>query len=189
MTSMKNGAMNRPMYSRPELNRCARHDGSALIVSLLILVVMTLIGVTAMSTSGLEERMAGNARDEQVAFQSAEIALRGGEAFISGIASTAGFDGTNGLYPAGSSLDISPSSSIWTGSNSVVYSGPLGAEKSPPRYVIEVLGAEGNGDVNMGGYGVSSGVGAPTAFRVTARGTGISDTSTVILQTYYGKRM
>ena len=37
--------------------------GSALIVSLMILLVLTLIGVTAMSGSNLEEKMSGNSRD------------------------------------------------------------------------------------------------------------------------------
>ena len=189
MTAMNNSVMSRSLQSRSRLCVHGRHDGSALIVSLLILVVMTLIGITAVSTSGLEERMAGNVRDEQVAFQAAEIALRDGEAFIDGIASTAGFNSSNGLYPQDSSPDISPTSSIWTGTNSKVYSGTLGAEKSPPRYVIEVLGSQGNADVNIGGYGDSSGVGAVTSFRITARGTGISDSSTVILQSYYGKRL
>ena len=181
--------MNSTMQKTISLNTRGRDDGSALIVSLLILIVMTLIGVTAVSTSGLEERMAGNTRDEQVAFQSAEIALRDAETFIEGLASTAGFDGSDGQYPQDSTLDISPDSAIWTGNNSKVYGGAQGDEKSPPRYVIEVLGTQGNNDVNIGGYGVSSGVGAVTSFRITARGTGISNGSTVILQSYYGKRL
>jgi len=189
MIHMKNSAMNRHLQSRSPLNPASRHDGSALIVSLLILVVMTLIGITAVSTSGLEERMAGNVRDDQVAFQAAEIALRGAEADIENLASTAGFNGTNGQYPQDSTLDISPGSSIWTGSNSKVYSGALGDEKSAPRYVIEVLGTQGKSDPVMGGYGTNSGIGAVTSFRITARGTGISDKSTVILQSYYGKLM
>ncbi len=189
MIHMKNSTMTRHLKSRSRINLSRRHDGSALIVSLLILVVMTLIGITAVSTSGLEERMAGNARDDQVAFQAAEIPMRGAESDIENLASTAGFNGTNGQYPQGSSLDISPGSSIWTGSNSKVYSGALGDEKTAPRYIIEVLGTQGQSDPVMGGYGTNSGVGAVTAFRITARGTGISDKSTVILQSYYGKLM
>jgi type IV pilus assembly protein PilX len=189
MKHMQTNAMKRFAHSPWTPSPRSRHNGSVLIISLLILVVLTLIGITAMSTSGLEERMAGNVRDEQVAFQASEIALRDAEAFIEGIASTAGFNGTNGLYPQGSSLDISPDSAIWTGNNSAVYGGALGDEKTPPRYVIEVLDTQGNNDVNIGGYGDSSGVGAVADFRITARGTGISNSSTVILQSYYGKRL
>lgn len=186
MNPMDHITMNRPT-PKPRINARGRHDGSALIVSLLILLVMTLIGITAVSTSGLEERMAGNVRDEQVAFQSAEIALRAAEVDIENLASTAGFNGTNGQYPKDSSLDISPDSSLWTGSNSKVYSGTLGDEKSAPRYVIEELGSQGKSDPVIGGYGTSTGIGAVTSFRITARGTGISDNSVVILQSYYGK--
>jgi type IV pilus assembly protein PilX len=47
-----------------------------LIVSLVILVVMTIVGVTAMRGTALEERMAGNLRDGTLAFEAAEAALR-----------------------------------------------------------------------------------------------------------------
>ena len=59
-----------------------KQAGSALIVSLVILLLLTLIGVTAMSTTSLEERMAGNNRDENIAFQAAETAARDGENWI-----------------------------------------------------------------------------------------------------------
>ena len=48
-------------------------QGAALVVSLMILLVMTLIGITAMSSSNLEEKMAGNSRDMMLAFQAADI--------------------------------------------------------------------------------------------------------------------
>ncbi len=53
--------------------------GTALIVALLILIVLTLLGVAAMSTNTLEEKMAGNTRRSDLAFQAAESALRDGE--------------------------------------------------------------------------------------------------------------
>ena len=39
-----------------------KQHGSVLIISLIILVAMTLIGITAMRTSVLEEKMAGNVK-------------------------------------------------------------------------------------------------------------------------------
>ena len=53
--------------------------GAALIISLVLLAVMTLIGVFAMRGTTLEERMAGNMRDRDMAFQAAEGALRDAE--------------------------------------------------------------------------------------------------------------
>ena len=53
-----------------------RERGAVLIVALLFLVMLTLLGVTAMTGTTMEERMAGNARDNSIAFQAAEAALR-----------------------------------------------------------------------------------------------------------------
>jgi type IV pilus assembly protein PilX len=50
--------------------------GAVLIVSLIFLVILTMLGVTAMSSTTFEERMAGNARDASIAHHAAEAALR-----------------------------------------------------------------------------------------------------------------
>ncbi len=55
----------------------AAQRGAVLIVSLIILLLMTIIGVTAMTTNTQEEKMAGNARNRDLAFQAAESVLRG----------------------------------------------------------------------------------------------------------------
>ncbi len=56
-----------------------RQSGAALIVTLMFLVVMTLIGVGAMHSTILEEKMAGAYLQRQKAFQLTERALRYGE--------------------------------------------------------------------------------------------------------------
>ena len=61
-------AMNRP-----------RQDGAILVISLLLLLVMTLLGLTAMQVTRMEERMAGNSRDIDLAFQASEAGLRDAE--------------------------------------------------------------------------------------------------------------
>ena len=43
---------------------------------------MTLLGVSSMSTSNLEEKMSGNSRDREIAFQAAESALREAERIV-----------------------------------------------------------------------------------------------------------
>ena len=60
----------------------SRQRGVVLVTGLIFLVILTLLGVTAMQTTILEERMAGNLRDENLAFQAAEAALREGELFL-----------------------------------------------------------------------------------------------------------
>lgn len=50
-----------------------RHErGTALIMSLVILLILTILGVTAMSTSSLQEKMAGNLQDMVRAIEAAE---------------------------------------------------------------------------------------------------------------------
>lgn len=60
-------------------NALPSQRGAALITSLILLVVLTVVGVSSLANTVLEERMAGNMRDRQIAFQAAEAALRGGE--------------------------------------------------------------------------------------------------------------
>ena len=59
-----------------------RQRGAILFISLVMLLLMTIIGVTAMNNVTMEERMAGNLRNSDMAFQAAEAALRTGEAWL-----------------------------------------------------------------------------------------------------------
>ena len=64
------------MQSTPRI----RQTGAILVVSLLLLLVLTMLGLTAMQMTRMEERMSGNTRDRDIAFQGAEAGLREGEA-------------------------------------------------------------------------------------------------------------
>jgi type IV pilus assembly protein PilX len=63
-------------------NAHRRQRGAALVVALIMLLVMTVLGITAMQVTRMEERMAGNSRDVNLAFQAAEAGLRDAEARI-----------------------------------------------------------------------------------------------------------
>ncbi|MCK0107277.1 PilX N-terminal domain-containing pilus assembly protein [Marinobacter sp. S0848L] len=52
----------------------SREHGAALIISLVILVVITVIGIGSMNSSILQERMSANAQNARQAFFSAEAA-------------------------------------------------------------------------------------------------------------------
>lgn len=141
-------------------------------------MLLTLVGTTAMQVTGLEERMAGNMRDRNLAFQAAESALRAGEnvltqATLPDFTST----GENGLYsqdgdPPGDYAD-------WS-SNTVEYSGTMGQVAAAPRYVIQRLANVVSGDsLDAGTYGQSE------IYRVTARGVGGTDNAVVIVQSTY----
>ncbi len=53
--------------------------GAVLFISLIILVVMTLIGVTAMKTTTLDTKIAGNNKNYRISVEAAEAALTEGE--------------------------------------------------------------------------------------------------------------
>ena len=160
-----------------------RQQGSTLIISLMILVVMTLIGLTGIASSTLEEKMAGNTRDQALAFQAAEAALRDGEQYWTDIVSlAAAFNGaTAGLYPQGEHPDVLDAD---TWDDSRTYSGTIDGAKQQPQYIIELLGEiqTNTDDINLGGYGETSGLANAFAARVTAREVGGSNNTVVILQ-------
>jgi type IV pilus assembly protein PilX len=53
-----------------------RERGTALIMSLIILMILTILGITAISTSTLEEKMSGNVQEGTRAFEVAESGLQ-----------------------------------------------------------------------------------------------------------------
>ncbi|KZY30693.1 hypothetical protein A3752_06030 [Oleiphilus sp. HI0081] len=59
------------------LNNIPRQQGAALVISLIILIVMTLVGVSSMSTSLVQEKMAANAQNTNITFQAAESSVGG----------------------------------------------------------------------------------------------------------------
>lgn len=65
-----------------ELRNLRGQTGAALITSLIFLTVLTILGMSTLGTALLESRMAGNARDRNLAFQAAEIGLRDAEGYI-----------------------------------------------------------------------------------------------------------
>lgn len=169
----------------------ATQRGAALVVSLLILLMMTLIGVTAMNVTGLEARMAAGAQDRDLAFQAAESALRDGEDFVND-KGLDDFNGTGGLYKAptdGStlwaSLDWGPAST-----QTRAFSGSLTRVPQQPRYIIELLAevpcTDGTEKVG-GGYSEDTKESPCNKYyyRVTTRGVGGAAGAAVMLQSTY----
>jgi type IV pilus assembly protein PilX len=161
-----------------------RQQGAVLVISLIILLVLTVLGIAAMQSTTMEEKMAGNARNRDLAFQSAEAALREGEAYIENLTTTTGFSGAGGLY---SEADLAPdwtSSSVWTGARTYS-SGVIQGVAQQPKYYIKILAvvsAPRTSKVlppNVGG--------TVTIFRITAKGWGSTTNSQVVLQSRYGK--
>lgn len=186
------------------VHKPSRQQGVALIVSLLMLLILTLIGVTAMLMTTLEEKMSGNQRDRSLAFQAAESALRAGEEEINRLMNPTNpnappplpaFNCTNATTCP---LADVTNASVWgQGSLAYSYSGDLSNPGGPsqtrlanqPQYLIEVMN---NGQTiappALPGLraGTSAGLGANICyFRITARGVGGTSTAVVIVQSNY----
>lgn len=77
-------------------------SGSALIISLVMLVILTLLGVSGVQNTTLEIRMAANTEDRNRAFQSAEYTLKIAEAYVADLVNTGkyidAFGNIPGLY-------------------------------------------------------------------------------------------
>jgi type IV pilus assembly protein PilX len=172
-------------------------SGAVLIISLIMLLLITLIGISGSYGTGLEEKMAGNMRDESLAFQAAETALRAGESIVMlnppAFSVKGNGTGGTGLYTTvGTGAQ---STGYWQtvdwNSNAAVASyagGSLNNIKSVPRYIIEELPTTTSTSTTTNGGG-SLETGTPSSsetvswYRITARGTGGSDNTVVILQT------
>lgn len=166
-----------------------KQTGVALVITLIMLVLLTMIGLTGMNVTSLEEKMAGNKKEHNVAFQTAEIALREAETYLNGIANLSDFDGTKAGFISEATADPDyRAEATWI--NSITASAIDGVAQTP-RYIIKHVGAQSD-SANEGLVIVGTGEGlagsSVTIFRVTSRSTGNTGRSSVILQSYYGKR-
>jgi type IV pilus assembly protein PilX len=66
-----------------QLHAFPRHGGMALVSSLLLLLVVTVLGVSMFRSFGVQERIAGNIREKQRALHAAESAQQYAEWWLS----------------------------------------------------------------------------------------------------------
>lgn len=91
----------------PSWNHRARERGFVMVTAVLFLLVLTILGLSSMGGTILEEKMTGFYRDRQIAFEAAEAALRDGEldALSSRISGGTGFAAGCGSTTSGSTAD------------------------------------------------------------------------------------
>ena len=170
----------------------SRQSGVALFISLVLLLVLTILGVSAVQTTSLEERMARNSHDSLLAFQAAEVALREAETFLfNNINSTAGFTtaGNNGLWRAAEYDEDErwTQANIWTGANSVVIPTAIAGVTEQPRYIIAWVATVQRADnPYLQGSSYAALFDRVEIFRITARGIGGSPNARIVLQSAFG---
>jgi len=153
-----------------------RQTGVVLVVSLVMLLLLTLIGITGTQVTSLEERMAGNARDQNIAFQAAESALLDAEQRVLAGAISYGTD--VGFLALGAAEPDFFAAATWTAANSAStasfganFVNNSGTAIADPRYIVQPV----------------TPLAAVTTYKITTRAVGINPGTQVILQEYYEK--
>ena len=169
-------------------------QGVTLIMSLVILVTLTMLGLSSIQRTTSELAMAGNQRESSLMFQAAEVGLESAEDYIGTSTTNGDFTDTSlGLYSVQAS-DTSYNGpkylddSAWA-SNSQSSTTSLDVSEQP-RYMIEYLGDRYQNIaaiVNIGGYGNQQTGSIVSIYRSTSRGVGLSGNSQRYLQSYFGK--
>ena len=172
----------------------SRQSGAALITSLLLLLVLTVLGVVMMQTSRMQERMAGNTRDLNLALQGAEAGLRYGEATVAAAPIAPFGSGAPctvcqlGALPV-AMYDLSqfnwltdPSAQTYGGGTVVAnlaQSNGVGLQANP-KYTVEYV-SRVRDDLSPGSNAVDY-------YQVTGYSTGASGNAHVVVQSTYGRR-
>jgi type IV pilus assembly protein PilX len=162
-----------------------RERGAILVTSLLLLLTLTIIGVSVVQVTRMQERMAGNMRDLNLAFQGAEAALRDGEAQVEGTINLA----TCTVAPCATwerqTLPVLTATTVaWWAANAQEY-GTDGTREltdlaADPQFVVEhvrQVKPSLNVDDTFG----------RDFFQVTARSAGASGGTNTMLQVTYAK--
>lgn len=181
-----------------------RQTGAALVVALVLLLVITILGLSSMRGTSLQERMSANLRDRGLAFQAAEAALREAEASLADLEPSAFPSPLDPARYADDVCDDNPcvdglcsrpdpkctdrwlSDNAWRNASAGLAAG-LGGLAIAPQYFIEHIPADipswpgCDREVPMSPNCIM-----PTNFfRITAR-SAAAGRSTVILQTTFG---
>lgn len=166
-----------------------KESGAALIVCLMLLVLMTLIGVSSITSSSLEEKMAGNIRNKHLSFQAAEAALRAGEGNAAGLNASDFPNNSSGLFNRSNHTD--GNYPIWDNAtynavqaNSQYQLVPVPGTSQNAAYIIENF-STGPRDANcLLELPVQPGCLLPI-FRITARGWGINSNASSTVQSTF----
>lgn len=186
----------------------AQHQsGVVLVISLIMLLALTLIGITSSSVTGLEEKMAANSKDKNLAFQAAETTLR----FVEGSLITRPVfnysadyltQGQGGFYslvdsmgspkldsngvawkPFYNSVDWYSTTKVATYNNVTTGGKKLVGLSRPPVYIIEEISSTSLGKTPEsleGGTSITTTEGRIVTFRITAHGWGSNNAGATV---------
>ena len=176
-------------FSHPRF--AARQQGATLVIALLILVLIMMIGITAVSTSNTQFKLAGNLQFEDSALNNAEVAITTAENWLTPAANNdPGFAAYNvatpHLLPTGYLAALvapanSPLSMTWGNTNSLAVGG-----SNAQRYFIELMSRNSRllGSSAVVGGRASAACNQVNTYLITARGVSARG-ATKFVQSYY----
>ena len=177
-----------PSHPHP-LSNPSKQTGVVLFVALILLLILSLLGVTAARMQTVEERMARNDDNRQLGAEAAEAALRTAEnGLLTGLYTN--FAGnTNGLYDPLMSNGSPVSTMNWSvAANVLTYAAAAGPALSDvpmpqaPKIVIENLPPVAIAGDDLSVTSLNPASPPVSVYRVTAQGVGADGTSTTTLQ-------
>lgn len=180
------------------MKQARTQQGATLFTALIFLIMLSLLGLNAAQMGGLEEKMAGNARDRDLAFQAAQAGLVYVAANLSTIGAQIATPGSMDSGPGSSGNGLQAinicypnSADYWNGNGAKDCTGTtrsytwntshasypdanvfqqLNQVAAQPMYVVEKMTPAPNGQ---------------SRYRVTVRGEGGNASTVVILQAMF----
>jgi len=156
-----------------------KQHGATLLISLVLLLVLTILALAAGRSATLQQRMAGNLQQQNLAFQAAENGIQAAILQLQDESNRPQLGTTKYLFSAnGTSLPSSWEDNCNAGSNSRYFC----AEVKQVDCAATTGGGGGSGASSIG-VGNNINLTGGTCFRITS--TGRSETSTAIHQQGY----
>lgn len=169
------------MIRQPNLTS-KRQRGAVLLIALIMLLLLTIIGMAGMRDTNMQEKMAGNLRDQNLAFQAAEAGLRFAEQQAKGQ-----YNSLNQLELVDNQPTVFIRDAVYEGFTEGVY--------AEPTYTITKLPHPGPLDMQdivnpqtTGGESLAAGEAMILDFvlvRIESTGTGMSPDAKVKLRSLY----
>ena len=180
----------------------APQEGFVLIVGLVILGLLTMLALSSMRDTTMQEKMAGASRDSGLAFQAAESALRDAENWITGTTADCAFDDVaNDAHFSQDDAAFPAHNTLFDAATWVAYDPPgaatalAGVPADGVNYIIRqastIAGAAGGDGAAVGVCDASDPEcikpASQTIYEITARGAGASGAGQSVLRVYFRK--
>lgn len=167
-------------------------SGLALVTTLMLLISVTILALSGMQSSLLQDKMVTATRDGHISLEGAEIAARSAEDFIEGLVALGVFDDTGCHYSQGNGPVDLFDDDLWNSNRTCAVNAEVKSLAERPRYFIELSGEISNNtaaSINIDNYGDLQAGDTVTGFKIVSRATGASGTAQRLVVVYYGRAM